>query len=131
MSRRGVLLTPTIALIGVQVGHDLDHVRQSRLPEVPVLLLGGLAYLAAFVTLFLVLRRHRLASMVAVAVGFATALGFFAVHVLPDWGPLADGYPGTGADIFSWTVVLIDIGVALWLGLAGLRARRLHGRTSG
>lgn len=118
-------MTPTIALIGVQIGHDLDHVRQSRLPEVPVLVLGGVAYLAAFVTLVLALRRHRLASTAAIAVGFATALGFIAVHVLPDWGPLADGYPGTGADVLSWTVVFIDIGVALWLGLAGLRAGRL------
>jgi hypothetical protein len=60
--------------------------------------------------------------MGAIAVGLATAIGFVAVHVVPDWGPLADGYPGADVDFASWAMVFIDIGVAGWLALSGWRA---------
>jgi len=121
---RRALLPATVVLIVAQALHDLDHVRQGRSIEAPVLFLGGIAYVAAFAVLFLVLRRNRAAPAAAVLVGFGTAVGFVAVHVVPDWGPLADGYPEAGVDAGSWAVVLLDIAVAVWLGVVGLRARR-------
>jgi hypothetical protein len=121
---RRALLLPTVGLIIVQALHDLDHVRQDRSIEAPVLFLGGVAYIAALAVLLLVLRRRRVAPAAAIVIGFGTAVGFVAVHVVPDWGPLADGYPEAGVDAGSWAVVLLDIAVALWLGVVGLRARR-------
>lgn len=122
MDWRRTLLPATTLLIVAHVVHDLDHLRQGRSIEAPVLVLGGLAYVIVLAELVLVLRHHAAAPLGAIAVGVATAIGFLAVHVVPDWGPFADGYPGAQVDLASWAMVFIDIGVAGWLALSGWRA---------
>src|SRR5206468_1077987 len=70
----------------------------------------------------LVLTRHRLAPLVATLVGFQTALGVTAVHLLPRWSSFSDALPGahnTGVTAFSWIVVNIEIAGALLLGIFG------------
>lgn len=119
--RRSVLLSTAVLLVAHGV-HDLDHFRQGRSLEAPVLVLGGLAYVIVLAELLLVLRRSPAAPMGAIVVGLVTAIGFLAVHVVPDWGPLADGYPGADVDFASWAMVFIDIGVAGWVALSGWRA---------
>jgi hypothetical protein len=57
-------------------------------------------------------------------VGFGTALGFLAVHIVPDWGPVSQGYPDLPADGLSWAAAIVPIFVAAWLGFVGLRAMR-------
>jgi hypothetical protein len=122
MDARRILLPPMLALFGGHVLHDLDHVRQGRAIETPVLVLGVLAYVILVAELVLVLRRSTYAPGGALAVGLITAIGFVAVHVVPDWGPLADGYPDANVDALSWAVIFIDIGAASWLALSGWRA---------
>lgn len=121
------LAWPSVALLGALVLHDLDHLRQGRSVETPVVGLGILGELSVITAVALAIRGSRWAPSAAVLVGFAHVLGFVAVHVVPDWGPLADGYPGLGVDALSWAGVAIPMAAALWLGLgglAGLRARR-------
>jgi hypothetical protein len=59
----------------------------------PLWYLADLRMSLVFLELLLVFRRHSAAPTGAILVGFTTAGGFLAVHVVPDWGPLADGYP--------------------------------------
>jgi hypothetical protein len=80
------------------------------------------SYLALLATLIAVVRRSKMAAGAAVVVGFGTALGFIAVHVLPDWGTFSDGYLGAGVDELSWLSVGIEIVISTWLGVAGLVA---------
>ena len=104
--------------------HDLDHVRQSRSVEPLVVALGVIGDIAIITVVALVIRGHPLAPLAATVVGFANFVGFFAVHVVPDWGPLSDGYPGLPADTLSWTLVFVPMAAALWLGVTGLSSRR-------
>jgi hypothetical protein len=124
MQPRRELVAPAVVVLALTILHDLDHVRQGRSVEGPVVAIGILGDVAAVVMLVLALRGSSLAPPAAVVVGFAVALGFLAVHVLPDWGPLADGYPDLGVDALSWISVAVAMAAGLWLGLAGLRATR-------
>jgi hypothetical protein len=109
-------------MLGVHALHDVDHVRQGRSLEIPVITLGILAYAAGLAVVVLVWRRHPRMFDAAVVVGLGTALGFVLVHGLPDWGPLADGYPGIDVDLISWLIVIADIAAAVWLGWIGTKA---------
>jgi hypothetical protein len=104
--------------------HDLDHIRQSRSIELLVVALGAVGNIAAITAVALAIRGSRLAPLAAVVVGFATFLGFIAVHLIPDWGPLSDGYPDLPVDGLSWAIVFVPMAVALWLGLTGLSVLR-------
>ena len=86
--------------------------------------LGVIGDIAALAMVALVVRGHPQAPLAATVVGFANALGFIAVHVVPDWGPLSDGYPGLRVDALSWTIVFVPIAAALWLALTGLSLLR-------
>lgn len=104
--------------------HDLDHLRQERSIEAFVLGLGVIGDIATLAMVALVIRGHRLAAHAAVLVGFANFFGFIAVHVVPDWGPLSDGYPGLPVDALSWAIVFVPMTAALWVGLTGLSELR-------
>ncbi len=126
VSRRQLPWAAT-ALLAAIVLHDLDHARQGRSIEPPVVAIGVLGDIAIIATVAMVIRGHRLARLAATLVGFANFFGFIAIHVVPDWGPLSDGYPDLSVDAISWAIVFIPMAAALWLGLTGLsqlRARR-------
>jgi hypothetical protein len=118
------LLWPNVLLVATMLLHDLDHVRQGRDIEPAVIGIGIVGDVIALTSLALAITRHPLAPTAAVLVGFGTALGFLVVHILPDWGPLSQGYPGTPVDALSWVAAIVPILLAAWLGLAGLRATR-------
>jgi hypothetical protein len=75
-----------------------------------------------------VLTRHRLAPVLAVAVGFPDAIGIAAVHLLPHWSSsLSDAFPGahgTGVTALSWVAAITEIAGALAFGFAGLYVLR-------
>jgi len=129
----GPLVAPAVVLLIAEGLHDIDHFRQGRLIDVPVIVLGILAYVGVIAVLVLALRRRPQVGRWAVLVGFGTALGFVGVHLVPDWGPLADGYPGLNVDAVSWASVGVAIVAAAWLGGAGLvltmLSQRGHDRT--
>jgi len=114
----------SFALLAAVILHDLDHVRQGRSIEGPVVALGVVGDIAIIALVVLVIRGHRLVPLAATVVGFANVLGFLAVHVVPDWGPLSDGYPDLAVDGLSWAIVFVPMAAALWLGVAGLSSRR-------
>lgn len=118
------LVWANMALLSLVWLHDLDHVRQVREVEGGVGFIGLLGVVATIGATALAIAGHRLAPHAAVLVGFGTAIGFVAVHLVPDWGPLSDGYPGLGVDATSWAIAILPIPVALWLAATGLRALR-------
>lgn len=114
----------SLALLAAVILHDLDHVRQGRSVEPLVVAVGVIGDIAIITLAILVIRGHRLAPLAATVVGFANVLGFIAVHVVPDWGPLSDGYPDLAVDGLSWALVFVPMAAALWLGVTGLSSRR-------
>jgi hypothetical protein len=121
---RNPLAWPAVALLAVLILHDLDHLRQGRSIEPLVVAIGVIGDLATITMVALVIRRHALAPLAATMVGFANFFGFIAVHVVPDWGPLSQGYPDLPVDGLSWAIVFIPMAAALWLGLMGLARLR-------
>jgi hypothetical protein len=113
-----------MALLAAVVLHDLDHVRQGRSIEPLVVAIGVIGDIAVITMVALAIRDSRWAPHAAVVVGFGNVLGFIAVHVLPDWGPLSDGYPDLSIDGLSWAIVYIPMAAALWLGVSGLLGLR-------
>ncbi|WP_278263256.1 hypothetical protein [Nocardia sp. AG03] len=114
--------------------HGADHFRRGlNVCSALVNALGTLQSMFAVLTIVLVFRGHRAAPLAATIVGFASAVGFLVVHILPDWfGPLSDSFinPPASARVtgFSWFAALFEITADLAVGIAGLyalRARRM------
>ncbi len=92
--------------------------------------LYGVALLALImltVTLVLLLRRHVIAEIAAVAVGIATVLGVAAVHVAPRRSFFSDSYSAAQADALSWAIIILMMLAGVALTLAGLRTARRAG----
>jgi hypothetical protein len=133
------LLTATGVVFAVAlVVHGADHARRGVGELEPaVFWLGNLQTVAALTALFLVFTRHRWAPAAAIVVGFASAIGFTVVHLVPDWGALSDAFPNAPghADVtaFSWFAALFEIGADLAFAAAGVvtlrRSRTAHRRT--
>jgi len=117
-------------LIGFLI-HNGDHLRRGvdvLTPE--VLWAGSVSGVLALAAIALALVGHRLAPLVAVAVGLPMALGVAAVHLLPRWSAFSDSLPASGASVLSWIAVLAEIVAALALGAAGAYALRGERRGS-
>jgi hypothetical protein len=109
--------------------HGADHARRGVTELQPtVFWLGNAQTIGALVALFLVFTGHRWGPAAAVAIGFASAIGFTVVHLLPDWGPLSDAFPGAGSHAgvtaFSWFAAVFEIAADLGFGAAGVYALR-------
>jgi hypothetical protein len=127
MRARDPLTTAAAAFVAANVLHTLDHVRQGTGNLTVAIQVGGTALtLLAVVALVLARRRHPWAAPIAAAVGFSGAAGILASHALPSWSALSDSYPEIGADALSWTVMLLEAGAALALGLVAVRQLRAH-----
>ena len=114
--------------------HGADHARRGVGELAPaVFWLGNAQTVGALAALFLVFTRNRWAPAAAIVVGFAGAVGFATVHLLPDWGPLSDAFPGAhshaGVTVFSWFAALFEIGADLAFGAAGVYALRGRDQT--
>ncbi len=114
----------TLAVVAVSWLHDLDHVRQVRDVEGGVAFIGLIGVIANLATLALVITRHAFAPFAAIVLGLGTVIGFLAVHILPDWGPLSDGYPDLPVDTASWAIAIVPIFLGVGLGIVGLRELR-------
>jgi hypothetical protein len=105
--------------------HNADHLRRGTGGlSSAVLGAGTFAAIAAVTVTVLIAIRHQLAPVAATVVGFATAVGVTASHLLPHWSAFSDAFPGSNVDGLSWAAVIVEIGAALVLGLAGLNALR-------
>ncbi|MDX6664747.1 MAG: hypothetical protein QOG68_953 [Solirubrobacteraceae bacterium] len=120
---RRPLTTAALAFLAANLLHTADHFRQGVGSLTAEILVAGTGLtLSAAVVLVLVVRDHPRAPLFAVVAGFSGAAGILASHVAPHWSALSDPYPAIGADALSWIVMLIEVGTALALGAAGLRA---------
>ena len=109
--------------VAANILHTLDHFRQGLDGLTwEILSAGTLLTIEAIVVLVLVLRRQEWAAPLAAVVGLSGAIGIAAAHVAPHWSALSDSYPQIGADALSWIVMLLEMGAALVLGVAGLQA---------
>jgi hypothetical protein len=118
------------------VVHAVDHFRRGMDVLTPwVMWAGNLQMVIAVITLVLVVRRHRWAVPFAIGIGLASAVGFVAVHLLPDWGPLSDPFVGAdtapGVNGFSWFAALFEIAADAAFGLVALGVWRSGSRTGG
>jgi hypothetical protein len=120
---RDPLVIAGLAFLAANAAHTLDHFRTGTERLTTEVVAGGTVITAlALLTLGLALRRHPRAPLAAALTGFATAAGVAASHIAPHWSAFSDPYPALGADALSWVVMLAELGAALALGVAGLRA---------
>jgi hypothetical protein len=94
---------------------------------------GAIQFLLAVITVVLVVRRHPWAPLAAIVIGFASAIGFTAVHLLPHWSSFSDSFTGSrvapNVTVLSWATALFEIGADFALGWAGVRVYRNQPKT--
>jgi len=112
--------------------HGADHLRRGvDVVTTTVLVAGGVQFLLGMITVVFVFRRHPWAAPAAIAVGFASAIGFTAAHLLPHWSSFSDAFTGSHiaprVTLLSWAAALFEIGADLALGWAGVRVFAIDG----
>jgi hypothetical protein len=89
-----------------------------------VMIAGMIQGVAAAITVGLVFLGNRWAPHSAILVGFASAVGFSAAHLLPTWGAFSDSFidaaPAAGVTWFSWITAIVEILADLLLAGAGV-----------
>jgi hypothetical protein len=113
------------------VGHTADHLRRG-LDSIPteVEVLGNLGTVLTVAALALAFGANRWAPVAAVAAGLPLALGFAAVHLLPDWGRFSDSFPSGDVDALSWLAASGEIAGALVFACTGIWVLRRRGLRS-
>lgn len=117
-----------VVFLAAVVLHGADHVARGIDVVTGVVLgAGSLQFVVGLVAVLLVFRDHPLAADLAIVVGFGSAIGFTAAHLLPQWSALSDPYVGAsvapGVTWFSWGSALAEISADTALGVVGVRAR--------
>jgi hypothetical protein len=109
--------------------HGADHLRRG-MDVVPsaVMVAGTIQLILAAVTVALVFTRSRWAPHAAIAIGFVSAMGFTAAHLLPAWGIFSDSFvnapPSAHVTTFSWITAILEIGADIVFGLSGIAVLR-------
>jgi fatty acid desaturase len=125
-SRR--LVAGNALLLGFFVVHALDHaVRQESAVPPGTSAVGAVGLATVLLALGLAVVGHPLAAAATTFVGFATAIGFVVVHVVPDWGPFSQPYPDIPVDDLSWVAMIVPAVVGLVVGGLGLSRLRHAG----
>ena len=121
------------ALFAVAVAlHGADHLRRGVDVLPPAVMVAGMVQIAlAAAAVALVFRDSPWAPHAAVVVGWVSAIGFTAAHLLPTWGFFSDSYinapPAARVTWFSWVTAIFEILADIVFGVVGiavLRARR-------
>jgi hypothetical protein len=105
--------------------HTADHLRRGMDVVPPAVMTAGMIQgVLAAITVVLVFRRSRWAPHAAVFIGFVSAVGFTAAHLLPTWGAFSDSFidaaPAAGVTWFSWVTAILEILADLLFGAAGV-----------
>ena len=105
--------------------HGADHARRGLdVITKQVMWAGTVQFALAAVAVVLVFSRHHWA-LAAIAIGFSSALGFTAAHLLPHWGSFSDSFAGSrvapNVTALSWATAVFEIGADTALGWAGVR----------
>ena len=133
-AERWLRYTGAVFLVALLV-HASDHLRRGfDVVTDLVFWAGNFQLTMAVVAIVLVFTGNRWAPLLAVAVGFASAIGFTGAHLLPQWSAFSD--PFTGAHVapnvtgFSWFAALFEIAADLAFGFAGLSVLRDRQRSA-
>jgi hypothetical protein len=105
--------------------HTADHLRRGMDVVPPAVMIAGMIQgVAAAITVGLVFLGNRWAPHSAILVGFASAVGFSAAHLLPTWGAFSDSFidaaQAAGVTWFSWITAIVEILADLLLAGAGV-----------
>lgn len=114
--------------------HGTDHLRRGMDVIPPAVMVGGVVQIVfAAATVILVFAGSRWAPHAAVVVGFVSAMGFTAAHLLPTWGFFSDSFinapPAARVTSFSWVTAITEIIADLLFAIVGvalLRRRHAH-----
>jgi len=112
--------------------HVADHLRrgQGSITE-PLYWAGNFALILQVALVTLIVTRHRVAPLAAVAIGFPLAIGFFAAHWLPEWSALSDPVLQVAdAPALSVVASALEVLAAAAVGFAGLAVLRIGGLAS-
>ncbi|MBA3267172.1 MAG: hypothetical protein H0T70_02800 [Acidimicrobiia bacterium] len=117
-----VLVAGNLMLVALLVLHSLDHtVRQTASVPAEAAVAGTAGLAAALGALALAVAGSRWAAAVTAFVGLATAAGFVAVHVLPEWSVFSQPYADIDVDAVSWVGMLVPAAAAAGVGALALR----------
>lgn len=126
---RNLLLAGYLFAFGSAV-HLTDHLRRGQDSITNELNgVGNLALITQVVVITLIVTRHRIAPLAAVAAGFTLAIGFAGVHWLPQWSALSDPLYDIGS-WFSYVASTLEIIGALAIAFTGLAIVRARGLDS-
>jgi hypothetical protein len=115
--------------------HTVDHLRRGMDIVPPAVMVAGMVQLIfAVATVGLVFLGNRWAPHAAIAVGFASAVGFTAAHLLPTWGFFSDSFinapPSARVTWFSWVSAIAEIVADVIFGVVGVLVLRARRRTT-
>lgn len=123
-----ILRTTGVVFLVCLILHGADHARRGFGAVTPeVFWAGNVQTAMALITVALVFMRHRWAPLAAMAIGFPSAVGFIAAHLLPHWSSFSDAFPGGHVDGWSWAAAFLEIAADLAFGLAGWYVLRHRG----
>jgi hypothetical protein len=121
--RTRALVAPVLLLVVLLVVHSLDHSLRQSAPVPAAAAVAGLAgFGVALVALALAAAGSRLAPAATAFVGLATAAGFVAVHMVPEWSIFSQPYADIKVDGLSWIGMLVPAVAAAAVGMLGLRS---------
>jgi hypothetical protein len=134
MTERVLRGTSLVFLFAVLV-HGADHTRRGiGSVSLVVLTAGTVQTVFAVAAVVMVFRRHPMAATFSMGVGFISAAGFVAAHLVPHWSALSDSFVGSdvgaGVNASSWFTALFEIAADVAFGAAGLAALRGRDRAS-
>ncbi len=122
-------VTAVVFAVAVAV-HGADHLRRGVDAIAGVVLGAGTTqFVVGALAVVLVFWRHRLAPIVAAAVGMTSAVGFAAAHLPPHWSAFSDPFTGNAVaphvnTLSSWFTALFEITADVAFGVAGLQLLR-------
>jgi len=124
--RLDALSKASIALVVTMLIHGADHQRQGTdLLSTEVMVGGFVLFILAFSALYMTLTHNRHAALYCAIVGFYTALGVTASHVLPHWSAFSNSYTNDiSVDALSWAAMLSEVIAAFVLGVVAVRELR-------
>ena len=117
-----LLVAGNLTLVALLVLHSLDHiVRQTASVPAEAAVAGTVGLGASLGALALAMSGSRWAAAATALVGLATAVGFVAVHVLPEWSVFSQPYADIDVDAVSWVGMLVPAAAAAGVGTLALR----------
>jgi hypothetical protein len=123
------LAKANLLLFGLLIAHLLDHAfnQPSRTLPATGSAVAVIGFVVVAASTVLAVRRSPLAADAAVVAGIGSAVGFAAIHLIPEWSePISDPYWDFSANALSWVLVIAPIVASLVLAGLGLRESMRH-----